>query len=64
MRRLGGEESVILLPRASATISAEIAEHMRVLVEGIVVDGIDITISCGVASADQTRVHMPELVSG
>jgi len=49
--RLGGEEFVILLPGASAAASAEIAERMRLLVEGLVVDGIEITISCGVASA-------------
>ncbi len=80
---------MILLPGASAAISAAIHEHMRVLAEGIVVDGIELTIACGVASADghdvairtvladadralyeakaggrnQTRVHLPELVS-
>lgn len=50
--RLGGEEFVILLPGGTSADAAEIAETMRLLVENIVVNGISITISCGVSSAD------------
>lgn len=56
LARLGGEEFVILLPGANASAAAQIAERVRLLVEGIVVDGIDVTISCGAASAEGTDV--------
>lgn len=49
--RLGGEEFVILLPGATASDAERIAEQVRLLVEEVVVDGISVTISCGVASA-------------
>jgi len=54
--RLGGQEFVILLPGATATVAAEIAERVRPLVAGLVVNGIGITVSCGVASAGGTDV--------
>ncbi len=49
--RLGGEEFAILLPGADLMVSARTAEEVRTLVEELVVDDVNVTISCGVASA-------------
>ncbi|MEO0492130.1 MAG: GGDEF domain-containing protein [Actinomycetota bacterium] len=56
--RLGGEEFAILLPGAGAEDAVRIAERVRMLVESLSVAGIEITISCGVASAAGTDVQV------
>ncbi len=50
--RLGGEEFAILLPGAGVIESGQIAERIRALVEQIEVEGVSVTISCGVAVAE------------
>ena len=59
--RLGGEEFAILLPGADLVMSARIAERVRVLVEELTVGDVNVTISCGVASAGGggvTDIHL------
>ena len=56
--RLGGEEFVILLPGASLSDAAAIAESLRLaVVQADPIDGeIKLTISCGVAASPRDRV--------
>jgi diguanylate cyclase (GGDEF)-like protein len=49
--RIGGEEFVILLPRATAVQGAEVAERLRAAVELARPGGLDVTASFGVAAS-------------
>jgi diguanylate cyclase (GGDEF)-like protein len=49
--RLGGEEFVVLLPGASESMAAEMAERLRLAVEAEPVGGISVTMSFGVATS-------------
>jgi diguanylate cyclase (GGDEF)-like protein len=62
--RLGGEEFVILLPGAAVADATRIAERVRLLVAGLVVEGITVTISCGVASAGGDDVSIRTVLAG
>ena len=49
--RLGGEEFLVLLPGASASEAAELAERLRMAVGAFPAGGVDVTMSFGVASS-------------
>jgi len=49
--RIGGEEFLILLPRADHHQSLEIAEQIREAVEGEAIAGVAVTISCGIGGS-------------
>jgi len=49
--RLGGEEFLVLLPGSGEPAAIEVAERLRQAVESCGSAGVDITISCGVASS-------------
>ena len=49
MFRLGGEEFVVVLPGTGVSTAMAIAEQIRRRVENTVVNGISVTLSCGVA---------------
>ena len=49
--RLGGEEFLVLLPGASASEAAELAERLRMAVAAFPAGGVDVTMSFGVASS-------------
>jgi diguanylate cyclase (GGDEF)-like protein len=49
--RIGGEEFVVLLDHASEQQACEVAERLRQAVGATPVDGLAVTISCGVAAA-------------
>ena len=50
--RIGGEEFVIVLPRATLEQAAEVAERIRAAVELSRPGGLDVTASFGVAATD------------
>jgi len=50
--RIGGEEFVIVLPRATLEQAAEVAERIRAAVELARPGGLDVTASFGVAATD------------
>jgi diguanylate cyclase (GGDEF)-like protein len=49
--RIGGEEFLVLLPGALPRESAEMAEQIRVAIEGESIAGVAVTVSCGVAGS-------------
>jgi diguanylate cyclase (GGDEF)-like protein len=49
MFRLGGEEFVVVLPGTGVSTAMAIAEQIRRRVENTLVNGIRVTLSCGVA---------------
>lgn len=55
--RYGGEEFVVILPNALLEDTVMIGQRLREAVENIVVDGLHVTISIGVASVSD---HKPE----
>jgi diguanylate cyclase (GGDEF)-like protein len=48
--RLGGEEFLILLPGSDGETAAELAERLRVAIAAELVDGLQVTMSFGVAA--------------
>jgi diguanylate cyclase (GGDEF)-like protein len=50
--RLGGEEFLVLLPGASSEHAAEVAEDLRLAIEGTTIANLAVTISFGVAASD------------
>jgi diguanylate cyclase (GGDEF)-like protein len=54
--RIGGEEFVILLPRATVRQGAEVAERLRAAVELARPGGLDVTASFGVAASSTDPV--------
>lgn len=47
--RFGGEEMVVIMPGLVQTKAAELAEHIRHLISELVIDGLKVTVSIGVA---------------
>jgi len=61
LARLGGEEFVVLCPRLGGSEALRLAEEMRAAVGALAFpdapDGLDVTISVGMALFDGTRCH-------
>lgn len=61
LARLGGEEFVVLCPHLGGSEALRLAEDMRAAVSGLgfpdAPDGLDVTISVGMALFDGTRCH-------
>ncbi|WP_304350698.1 sensor domain-containing diguanylate cyclase [Comamonas testosteroni] len=61
--RIGGEEFLIVLPRASENTAAQVAERLRKQVEETVFEGVGhITISLGVASWPNSSSDIPTVI--
>lgn len=61
--RVGGEEFLIVLPRASENTAAQVTESLRKQVEETVFEGIShITISLGVTSWPNSSSDIPTVI--
>ncbi len=58
--RYGGEEFTGILPNTSPEGAATVAERFRAAVEDLVIDGLRVTISIGVAGVPEHAVENPE----
>ena len=50
--RMGGDEFLLVLPGADAATATDIAEALRRAVDGLLPAGLEVTCSCGVATAE------------
>jgi diguanylate cyclase (GGDEF)-like protein len=60
--RIGGEEFLVLLPGAAAVECAAVAERIRAAVEAESVEGVEVTISCGVGGSKPGTAFDHEVV--
>lgn len=58
--RYGGEEFLVILPRTPAAAARQVAERLRQAVEALVVDGLKVTASLGVATYPDQLVPSAE----
>lgn len=67
LARIGGEEFACLIPNAGISESADIAETMRMAVEGLhtMIDGrsVPVTVSIGVAATDEVASSLDPLLA-
>jgi diguanylate cyclase (GGDEF)-like protein/PAS domain S-box-containing protein len=54
--RYGGEEMVIVMPGLTAEKAFELAERLRLQIAALVLDGLQVTVSIGVASCPGARM--------
>ena len=54
--RMGGDEFLLVLPGADAATASDIADALRRAVENLRPAGLEITCSCGVATAEGADV--------
>ncbi len=57
--RVGGEEFAVLLPETPLFEAMQVAEKIRSRIAATPVDGLDVTVSLGVANALHSRVTQP-----
>ncbi|MDX6666037.1 MAG: two-component system, cell cycle response regulator [Solirubrobacteraceae bacterium] len=62
--RMGGEEFLLLLPGDDAATAVQVAERLRLAIEQLQPEGLDLTCSFGVASATGGEAALAKLLSG